>query len=123
METTDQHTGRAGPTGARTSRPPGNARPRSAGPGRPRSLRFEQALAVCVGRNIVWWREQRRLSQAGLAKAVGRERTTVGRWESGDRLPSLPALLALGEALGCGPGALLAGAPVARRRDGDGKEG
>lgn len=64
-------------------------------------------LAVTVGRNIGAWRERCRLTQDELAWMVGCRRSSVSRWESGTRLPSLQHLVALGRALGCGAGALL----------------
>ena len=86
--------------------------------------RAKTPLAVRLGANVRRRRERRGLSQAGLAAALGRDRSTVSRWEAGERLPTVPALLALARALGCEPGALLgqsaAGGRTARGAHGEG---
>ena len=64
-------------------------------------------LALEIGAAITARREERRLSQAELAQALGCGRSTVSRWEMGLRLPSLPHLVEIGRALGCGARALL----------------
>jgi len=69
----------------------------------------EVRLAREVGARIRRRRGQRGWSQGQLGRALGRDHSTVSRWESGDRLPTLPALLAIGRVLGCGPAALLPG--------------
>lgn len=77
----------------------------------PREARRRGALrlAVEVGANIRRRRTRRGLNQAQLGAAIGRDHSTVSRWESGERLPTLPALIALGRVLGCAPAALLPG--------------
>ena len=64
-------------------------------------------LAVRIGEEIASRRQQLGLSQHELAQAIGCDRSAVSRWEMGLRLPSLPHLIALGRALGCGARALL----------------
>ncbi len=67
----------------------------------------EEALAQAIGTEVARRREEQGWSQTGLAAMVGCDRSAVSRWESGRRLPSLPHLVALGRALGCGACALL----------------
>lgn len=91
---------------------------------RRRVVPADDALARLVGRNLCRHRRRRGLSQATLAAAIGRGRSAVCRWESGDRLPTLPALVAAAAALGCPPGDLLAGTkawPVGEPRGDDGR--
>ena len=45
-------------------------------------------------------RNERNLSQAQLAKRIGVTSSTVALYETGDRLPSLPRLIALSRSLG-----------------------
>ena len=66
-----------------------------------------EALAARIGANVRRWRRRRGLSQAQLGRALGCDRSTISRYEAGERLPHLPALLALAAALGCRPGELL----------------
>lgn len=80
--------------------PPGIARGWQGPSGRSR-------LAIGVGANLRRRRRRQGLSQAALAAAVGRDRSTISRWESGERLPNLASLVALGRALRCDPAALL----------------
>ena len=85
--------------------------------------RAKDPLAVRLGADVRRRRERHGLSQAALAAAVGRDRTTVCRWEAGERLPTVPALLALARALGCEPGTLLgrpAGGRTTRGTDDEG---
>jgi len=70
-------------------------------PGRP------DRLALAIGAAIAARRQERRMNQADLAQALGCDRSAVSRWEMGLRLPTIPHLLALGRALGCGGRALL----------------
>ncbi len=67
----------------------------------------EEVLAQAIGAEIARQREERGWSQIELAVMVGCDRSAVSRWETGRRLPSLPHLVALGQALGCGARALL----------------
>jgi transcriptional regulator with XRE-family HTH domain len=56
----------------------------------------------------------KRLTQTGLAKAVGVDRNTVSRWENGAMTPKDPATLAaLAEALGVSLEWLISGDPMA----------
>jgi DNA-binding XRE family transcriptional regulator len=66
-------------------------------------------LAIQVGANIRRWRRERGMSQTKLAAAVGRARTALCRWESGDRLPSLATLARVAWVLECTLGDLIAG--------------
>lgn len=104
--------GRAVGTGSGTSRRPG-----ATAPGRLRS-RWEntgsdrgtvpgEGLAVAIGRRLARERTRQGVSQATLAARVGVARTTVCRWEAGERLPSVEALVRLAAALGVAPGRLL----------------
>lgn len=45
-------------------------------------------------------RNERNLSQAQLAKRIGVTNSTIALYETGDRLPSLPRLIALSKSLG-----------------------
>jgi len=83
----------------------------------------DAALARVVGRNVRWRRQRLGLSQAALGSAVGRGRSTVCRWEMGERVPGLPALVALAAALGCAPGDLLANEAPRRVRPRGGRPG
>ncbi len=46
-------------------------------------------------------REARGWSQYRLAKHLDVDESTVSRWESGNRTPTLPMLYRIAEALGC----------------------
>ncbi len=67
----------------------------------------EDRLAAVIGHNVEEWRRAQGWTQEDLARAIGCHRSAVSRWEAGRRLPSLPHLLAIGHALGCGATALL----------------
>ncbi len=67
----------------------------------------EEVLAQAIGAEVARRRDERGWSQIELAGMVGCDRSAVSRWEAGRRLPSLPHLVALGQALGCGARALL----------------
>ncbi len=67
----------------------------------------ETILARVIGTEVARRREELGWSQIKLAAMVACDRSAVSRWESGRRLPSLPHLVALGQALGCGAPALL----------------
>ena len=62
----------------------------------------------CLGGEIARYRRRRGLSQVGLARAVGCDRSFVCRWERGERTPSLAHLAALARVFGADPGPLLA---------------
>ena len=70
-------------------------------PGRP------DPLAVEIGVAIATRRQECGLSQAELASVLDCDRSAVSRWEMGLRLPTVPHLMAIGRALGCGGRALL----------------
>lgn len=72
-----------------------------------RGFRAEDRLARQIGIEIRQRRRGRGLSQGALAALVGRDRSTICRWEAGERLPTVPAILALGDALRCEASALL----------------
>lgn len=76
---------------------------------RRRGFRPEDGVAARVGGNLTRWRERRGMTQVTLARKVGRDASTVCRWEAGERMPTVPALLVLARALGCDAAALLAG--------------
>lgn len=84
----------------RDAPPPGIARGWQGPRGRNR-------LALGVGANLRRRRRRQGLTQTALATAVGRDRSTISRWESGERMPNLASLVALGRALRCDPAALL----------------
>ncbi len=56
-------------------------------------------LSVSVGQRIRQAREAAGISQAQLARVLGRAPATLSNWESGGRMPGLDDLLELGEAL------------------------
>jgi DNA-binding XRE family transcriptional regulator len=64
-------------------------------------------LALRIGGEIAARRQKLGMSQHDLARAIGCDRSAVSRWEMGLRLPSVPHLIAIGRALGCGARALL----------------
>ena len=53
-----------------------------------------------MGNKLRNLRNERNLSQAQLAKRIGVTSSTVALYETGDRLPSLPRLIALSRSLG-----------------------
>lgn len=59
-------------------------------------------------------RNERNLSQAQLARRIGVNSSTVALYETGDRLPSLPRLIALSRSLGVTTDYLLG---VSREKD------
>jgi ribosome-binding protein aMBF1 (putative translation factor) len=67
----------------------------------------EAALMVAVGRQIRQRRTACGMSQLDLAEVLDCDRSAVCRWETGQRVPTLAHLVALGRALGCAPAALL----------------
>ncbi|MDA0365823.1 MAG: helix-turn-helix transcriptional regulator [Chloroflexi bacterium] len=52
-----------------------------------------------IGGRLRWWRKQRCLSQAELARRVGVTQSTLSHYEYGEREPKLTIFLALLEAL------------------------
>lgn len=59
-------------------------------------------------------RNERNLSQAQLAKRIGVTSSTIALYETGERLPSLPRLIALSRSLGVTTDYLLG---VSRQKD------
>lgn len=55
---------------------------------------------ILLGGKLRDLRNERNLSQAQLAKRIGVTSSTVALYETGDRLPSLPRLIALSKSLG-----------------------
>jgi DNA-binding Xre family transcriptional regulator len=52
--------------------------------------------------SIAWWRERRdKMSQEKLAEEVGTTKSSISRWESGERDITLSALTAIAEVLKC----------------------
>lgn len=47
------------------------------------------------------------LTQAQLAEAIGKPQQHVSRWETGERAPSVPALMAIAKVLKCSIGDLV----------------
>lgn len=66
-----------------------------------------EGVAVVIGNRIASRRRAVRMTQAALSRAVGCDRSAAARWEVGLRLPTVPNLVAVGRALGCGAGDLL----------------
>ena len=64
-------------------------------------------VALRIGGEIRRWRRLRGHSVTGLARAVGVSHSTVSRWESGQRRPTLPHLIALGRIFGAGARTLI----------------
>ncbi len=64
-------------------------------------------VALRIGGEIRRWRHLRGHSVTGLARAVGVSHSTVSRWESGQRRPTLPHLIALGRIFGAGARTLI----------------
>lgn len=60
--------------------------------------------------NIRAARKKLKMSQDELAEAIGANRVTISRYETGSYLPSVPALERLAEALGMTPSQLTGGA-------------
>ena len=69
---------------------------------------MEGDLQKTVGRNVRAWREERGISQEGLADVLGVHRTYVGGIERGERNLSLRSVERLADALGVVPLDLLA---------------
>lgn len=50
---------------------------------------------------IAEWRERRNLTQEQLAARIGSTKSSISRWETGERDITLGALSAVAEAIGC----------------------
>lgn len=61
----------------------------------------EKRLALKMGRAIAVRRQQRQLTQAELAEAIGVEQETISRFERGATLPPLGRLSDIADALSC----------------------
>jgi transcriptional regulator with XRE-family HTH domain len=61
----------------------------------------EKRLALKMGRAIAIRRQQRQLTQADLAEAIGVEQETISRFERGATLPPLGRLSDIADALSC----------------------
>jgi transcriptional regulator with XRE-family HTH domain len=69
----------------------------------------DTALAIGFGENLARIRWGRRISQQRLAQAAGLSRDTIGKLESGKRLPGLDTVLVICQVLEIDPNELLAG--------------
>jgi len=74
---------------------------------RPHGAAAPDPVALRIGVEIRRWRRLRGHSVCGLARAVGVSHSTVSRWESGERRPTLPHLIALGRVFGAGARTLI----------------
>lgn len=79
------------------------------GPVRARHDPQNEVLLAAFGVQLRAFRRAAKLSQAELARAARLHRTTVGGFERGRINPTLVALVALAEVLGCSPDELIAG--------------
>ena len=61
----------------------------------------EKRLALRMGRAIAVRRQQRQLTQAELAEAIGVEQETISRFERGATLPPLGRLSDIADELSC----------------------
>ena len=77
-------------------------------------LRRVMSKMIPLGDKLRDLRNERNLSQAQLAKRIGVNSSTVALYETGDRLPSLPRLIALSRSLGVTTDYLLG---VSREKD------
>jgi len=64
-------------------------------------------VALRIGAEIRRWRRLRGHNVSGLARALGVSHSTVSRWESGQRRPTIPHLIALGRVFGAGARTLI----------------
>jgi transcriptional regulator with XRE-family HTH domain len=62
-----------------------------------------------LGRNIREARKRAELNQEALASRCGVTKGLISQFEKGDTMPSVPVIMKIGEALGCGVDALLFG--------------
>jgi transcriptional regulator with XRE-family HTH domain len=60
-----------------------------------------------IGQRLRWWRRQRRLSQAELARRIGVTQSSLSHYESGKRDPALGVFIALVTALEVDPAEIL----------------
>lgn len=72
-----------------------------------RAREIAPLVAAAVGLRLRQQRERRGMSQHGLARRVGCDSTLINRYEAGRRVPSVPTVVVLAEALGCAPADLL----------------
>ncbi len=75
--------------------------------GPPPGIAAPDPIALRIGFEIRRWRRLRGHSVCGLARAIGVSHSTVSRWESGERRPTLPHLIALGRVFGAGARTLI----------------
>ena len=61
---------------------------------------------MSIGENIRQARHAQNMSQDDLADAIGANRVTISKYETGGYLPSVPALKRIADALGTTPSAL-----------------
>lgn len=61
---------------------------------------------MSIGENIRHARRANNMSQDDLADAIGANRVTISKYETGGYLPSVPALKRIADALGTTPAAL-----------------
>lgn len=80
------------------------------------SIPIDRLLRESVGSNIQKARLALGLTQPQLAEALQARANTVSRWESGERLPDLEVIYAIGAALHIDPRHLLP-APIAREKN------
>ena len=66
-------------------------------------------VPAMFGRRIASLRALHGMGQNDLAKAIGVAQCTVSRWERGEKAPSIRALPAIAEALGCAVEYLIGG--------------
>lgn len=53
-----------------------------------------------IAKRITYWRIQAQMSKADLAKRAGKQRSDIGRWESGDVTPGITAVFRIATACG-----------------------
>ena len=68
----------------------------------------DEKLKAILGANIVTYRKQRELTQAGLAEKLNYSDKAVSKWERGESMPDVLTLLQLSELFGVGVNDLLA---------------
>lgn len=66
---------------------------------------------LTFGQRLTYYRECKHLSKSELAKRIHRHHTLIGKYESGEKKPSLEALFSLSKELACDPLDLLYGLP------------